>query len=95
MRRAAIRRLAETIGTFLNVIGLALGIIYMRSHPNVALYILVGSIFIYAAIRLLVGIDEFRYRAASYPQKPVPGPEGWDPTKYLAETTFREKETRR
>lgn len=46
---------AGTLGTFINAMGLAAGILLIDRYPVLAVWVIVGSVVAYALFRLLVG----------------------------------------
>ncbi len=88
-------KLASTFGTFINALGLALGLWLIDKNPNLAVILVVASIVLYAFLRLAVGFVE-----AVWGEVDVPGPGGGGGngndesrrlTDYKAEVIFKEK----
>ena len=88
--------LASTFATFINALGLALGLWLIDKNPNLAVTLVVASIVLYAFLRLAVGYIEAVWGVVDV-DVPVTkgsngGPISRPLTAYKVEVTFKEKE---
>ena len=85
--------LASTFATFINALGLALGLWLIDKNPNLAVILVVASIVLYAFLRLAVGYIEAIYGKVEMPATNglTGGGVSRPLTDYKIEVTFKEK----